>query len=160
MNRTKRCATEDWFHEDKTFSLIDELFCEAVNPENWYHELACTPEDSNDGIYQVFYTNKKTFKTIVASLEDARNRFLKMEYGGEWSSADGNRKKAAAKKAEEKEFTFHNVTVTLSASNGKEAYTNLCNAFASAEVEWATHTYSEESEPDNVKSTAELFPDV
>jgi hypothetical protein len=55
-------------------------------------------------------------------------------------------------------YTFHNVTVSIRAENGKQAYTKLCDMLVqNNDGDWYTDTFSEEdSQP---RSTRELFPE-
>ena len=58
------------------------------------------------------------------------------------------------------EFTFHNVTVTVTAETAKDAYTILCDALGTSELtEWETDTYTTDSAPDVHRDTAECWPD-
>ena len=56
-----------------------------------------------------------------------------------------------------KEFTFHNVRVTVSAVDGKKAYDKLCTAFGTVADDWETETYSEEGSEERLP-TCDLFP--
>jgi len=57
-------------------------------------------------------------------------------------------------------YTFHNVTVSVRAKDGKAAYTALCDLLATAErvVDFATDVYTVNDDQDP-HSTTELFPD-
>jgi hypothetical protein len=55
-----------------------------------------------------------------------------------------------------REFTFYNVTITLLAEDGAQAYTKLCNGLAAMGGEWTTDTYSTAS--GHEQPTTELFP--
>jgi len=57
-------------------------------------------------------------------------------------------------------FNFQNVSISIEAKTGQEAYLKLCNALDTIKgCEWSTDTYTiddrEESRP-----TSELFPDI
>ena len=56
-----------------------------------------------------------------------------------------------------RDFTFHNVTITIEASTAEEAYRNLCEMFARTDVEYQTDTYSVDAS-DEDRPTSELFP--
>lgn len=82
------CATVDWFFEDPTFTLIDELFCELVRSDEWYLELAQCPEEREDNKHGVWYTHTLTKKTVEATLVDLNDKttpqYLHLYYGGYW----------------------------------------------------------------------------
>ncbi len=59
----------------------------------------------------------------------------------------------------ENNFTFHNVSVSISAPDAKTAYTNLCNGLGAIDAEWETDTYSQEG-VEGERSTSELFPEI
>jgi hypothetical protein len=59
-----------------------------------------------------------------------------------------------------KEFTFHNVTITLSANNSTEAYDKLCEMFARAGVEYETDTYSHAEVDAIERPTHLLWPEL
>lgn len=63
------------------------------------------------------------------------------------------------------EYTFHNVTITVAAANGRAAYAQLCSRLHSShpgvdDVEYTTDSFSKDSEPDLIFSTERLFPEV
>lgn len=55
-----------------------------------------------------------------------------------------------------KEFTFHNVTIFLSANNAKDAYRKLCDTLAIGTTDWVTDVYSE-GDSEETESTEKLF---
>lgn len=55
-------------------------------------------------------------------------------------------------------YTFHNVTVSIRANSGKEAYTQLCNQLAKNGGEWWADTYSTEDDTGR-RPIKELFPE-
>lgn len=60
-------------------------------------------------------------------------------------------------KMKEKEFTFHNVRITVSATDGKKAYNRLCAALGAVADDWETDTYSEEDSKERLP-TCDVFP--
>ncbi|MEA2235400.1 MAG: hypothetical protein QOC81_124 [Thermoanaerobaculia bacterium] len=59
------------------------------------------------------------------------------------------------------DVTFHNVTITINATDGASAYTALCDALGPLESEWVTDTYTiydEEGHEVEAGSTDALWP--
>lgn len=60
-------------------------------------------------------------------------------------------------KTKMKEFTFHNVRVVMSATDGKKAYDKLCTALGTVADDWETDTYSEDESEERLP-TCNVFP--
>lgn len=57
-------------------------------------------------------------------------------------------------------YNFHNITVSIEAENGKDAYTKLCSKLDKLTGgEWSTDTFSTDDSLEE-KSTRELFPEL
>lgn len=57
-----------------------------------------------------------------------------------------------------KYYTFFNLTASVRAEDGKEAYTKLCDVLDKLDGDWHSSTYSEDDGEE--KTTEELFPTV
>lgn len=60
-------------------------------------------------------------------------------------------------------YTFHNVSVSIKANSGKQAYTRLCNLLANegkgnGAIDWQTRTFSV-NDGEEI-DTSEIFPDI
>ncbi len=55
-------------------------------------------------------------------------------------------------------FTFHNVSISISAPDAMTAYANLCNGLSAIDSHWTTDTYSQNGVKGE-RSTSELFPE-
>jgi len=67
----------------------------------------------------------------------------------------------AAPNAAPSEYTFHNVTITITAPSGQEAYTRLCEVLAvgtARDLEYTTGTFTKDSAPDDEQDTSVLSP--
>lgn len=56
-----------------------------------------------------------------------------------------------------KTYTFWNVSISVTSTNGKRAYTKLCNALDKAGLDFVTDVYTTEDQREE-RPTSDLFP--
>jgi hypothetical protein len=57
-----------------------------------------------------------------------------------------------------KEYTFHNVTITVEADTPKAAYNRLCTLLSDSHVEYSTDTWTDNTHPDDEHPVTDLWP--